>query len=50
MTEIPDEDKGRRDEDESARDSMAGDIARELDGDIGEPDPGTSGTGPGDDQ
>ena len=36
MTEIPDADKDRRDEDESARDSLAGDIAREIDGDIEE--------------
>jgi hypothetical protein len=50
MTEIPDEDKGRRDEDESARDSLAGDVARKLDGDTDEPDPRRSGSAPEDDQ
>jgi hypothetical protein len=48
MTEIPDEDRDRRDEDESARNSLAGDVARKLDGDIDEPDQGRSGTGPED--
>lgn len=46
MTEIPDEDRDGRGEDESARDSLAGDIARKLDGDIGEPDPEGAGTEP----
>ena len=36
MTEAPDEDATRRDEDEAARDSLAGDIAREIDPDVGE--------------
>ena len=37
MTEIPDEDRTRRDDDESARDSLAGDIAREIEPDLEEP-------------
>ena len=36
MTESPDENTTRRDEDEAARDSLAGDIARETDPDIEE--------------
>jgi hypothetical protein len=37
MTEIPDEDQNRRDEDEAARDSLAGDLAREIEPDLEEP-------------
>ena len=37
MTEIPDEDPDRRDEDEAARDSLAGDLAREIEPDLEEP-------------
>lgn len=48
MAGIPVEEKGRRDEDEPARDSLAGDIARELDPDIDEPDSEGSGTEPRD--
>ncbi|MDQ0821221.1 hypothetical protein QFZ79_003595 [Arthrobacter sp. V4I6] len=37
MTEIPDEDQTRRDTQEAARDSLAGDPAREIEPDIEEP-------------
>lgn len=37
MTEIPDEDENRRDEDEGARDSLAGDLAPEIEPDLEEP-------------
>ncbi len=36
MTEIPDDDATRGDEDKAARDSLAGDLARELDPDVHE--------------
>lgn len=46
MTETPDEDTARRDEDEgAARDSLAGDIAREIDPDVDDlADGGNGGT------
>ena len=37
MTEIPDDDQNRRDEDDAARDSLAGDIAVEIEPDLEEP-------------
>ena len=37
MTEIPDEDQNRRDDAEAARDSLAGDIAVEIEPDLEEP-------------
>ena len=44
MTETPDEDTARRDEDEgAARDSLAGDIAREIDPDVDDPADGGNG-------
>lgn len=47
MTEIPDEDATRGHEDEAARDSLAGDLAREIDPDVHEPrDDPNGGTNP----
>lgn len=46
MTEIPDEGTTRRDEDEAARDSLAGDIAKEIDPDVDELDDGKRGITP----
>ena len=37
MTEIPDLDQNRPDEDEGARDSLAGDLAPEIEPDLEEP-------------
>ncbi|CAI3797533.1 hypothetical protein [Pseudarthrobacter sp. MM222] len=38
MTEVPDEDQNRRDEDEAARDSLAGDLAAEIEPDLEQPE------------